>query len=193
MIDNWIVLFIYGAFGLGCAALANQRGRSFVAWFFIGCLFTIFGLLLLFVLPDLKQEQRRLQRIVRENRRLREIVKSDRMSADQRFSHVEKRLDVHDQSLGLDTKPIAAVGGGSLPESSLPPPLLPSRVPKGLPEEGWFYAKGEERVGPMRWKAILEASRRGEISTETLVWCPAFEEWTRASEVHGLLGEAASS
>ena len=67
-----IHLLIRVVFGVACAAIAQNRGRSGVAWFFIGALFACIGLLVLLVIPNLKIEQERHDRLRRENRRLRE-------------------------------------------------------------------------------------------------------------------------
>lgn len=47
-------LFIWIAFGVLCAVLAPSRGRSAIAWFFLGAIFSAFALIALLALPGRK-------------------------------------------------------------------------------------------------------------------------------------------
>src|SRR5687767_4831017 len=105
-----IQLLIGAAVGTACALIAHARGRSAVGWFFIGMFGPCFiGLILVLVLPDLKIEQERQRRLADENRRLREKLKKDRMVADERHAELNRRLQVHDVALGVDTGHDAAL------------------------------------------------------------------------------------
>lgn len=53
----WIYIVLGIVFGCLAAASASVRGRSPVAWFFIGTFFGVYGLLLLFILPSVKNEE----------------------------------------------------------------------------------------------------------------------------------------
>src|SRR5579872_3989155 len=54
--QNLITVIIGIVLGIASAYFAKRRGRNVYAWFFIGLFLGIFGLLLLFVLPEKKTE-----------------------------------------------------------------------------------------------------------------------------------------
>jgi len=49
-------LFVWVAFGILCAVIAPGRGRSAAAWFFLGAIFGLFGLVALLAMPSVKGE-----------------------------------------------------------------------------------------------------------------------------------------
>ena len=49
------LLLLWRLFGIVCAVVASQKGRSGVGWFFVGCLLGIFGLIWVLVLPSNQQ------------------------------------------------------------------------------------------------------------------------------------------
>lgn len=50
------IIVIGLVFGVICALIASSRGRSALGWFVLGCLFSIFALLLVALLPSLKTD-----------------------------------------------------------------------------------------------------------------------------------------
>ena len=100
LLINVIILSCFGAI---TAIIANNKGRSAVGWFFIGFFLGLFGLILVLVLPNLKQQSLRERRLRDENRRLRERVRKDRMVSDQRYRQVNRRIKAHDRVLEIDT------------------------------------------------------------------------------------------
>ncbi|MFW5845150.1 MAG: hypothetical protein ACOCXJ_02890 [Planctomycetota bacterium] len=100
-----IALIIYAAFGVVCALIARSKGRTPVGWFFLGVLLSWIGIILVAVLPDLKQQKVKERRLQRENRRLREQMRKDRMVNKRRMQRMEQRIDAHDQVAGIDTVP----------------------------------------------------------------------------------------
>ncbi|HEX5054176.1 MAG TPA: DUF4339 domain-containing protein [Planctomycetota bacterium] len=151
-------------FGGICAAIAAGRGRSPIGWFLIGFFLNCIGLVLVLVLPDLKETDARLHRHELENRRLREQLAKERQVADQRHGHVERRLGVHDQALGLDTRA---------------PSELPGAAPALPRGSSWFYASGRERLGPVSAQTIEQMLKNGTINLQTLVWCEGMPDWQR--------------
>ncbi len=110
-----IQVIVMAVFGVICAAVASGRGRSGVAWFFVGFLFVCLGLVVLLALPDVKKEEERHKRQAQENRRLREQIKKERQVADGRHGGVERRLRAHDVALDLDTGGAASLEPGTAP------------------------------------------------------------------------------
>ena len=175
---GWVLgtFAVYLIFGIICAAIAHSRGRNAVGWFFIGVFGNCIGLILVLVLPDLKIQQEREQRLVRENRRLRETQRKDRMVADQRHAATEKRLGAHDHALGVDTAEAAA-----LPGQAAPPSLPPAH-------EGtaWYYASGADRRGPVDVGALQDLWNARAINEDSLVWREGMGDWQRLGDVEDL-------
>ena len=104
MIETPAFVLLYKLlFGIICAFIANDRGRSAVGWFFIGFLLDCFGLILLLVLPNPRREEEKRRQLARENQRLKERLHKDRNVADRRHDTTQRRLRAHDQALGVDT------------------------------------------------------------------------------------------
>ncbi len=99
----WIILLI---FGIICAAIANSKGRSVIAWFFIGFFFHILGLIIVLVVANLKDARQKEMEMEHEQRRLREQLRQERIKNDQFRKHTQVRLDTHDNALGLETRNI---------------------------------------------------------------------------------------
>lgn len=163
-------------FAVATALLASSRGRNPVAWFLLGFLFSCFALILLLVLPDLKVEQQRHDEHAIETRRLREQLAKERMVADQRHQHVERRLGNHDQALGIDTRE---------------PPPLTHDTPPLLPDVGWFYAPARERLGPVSAATIRHLLQTKAIDGNTLVWCEGMKDWAPARSTPEFAGDCA--
>jgi len=163
-------------FGIVCAFVASSRGRSPVGWFFLGAFLSCIALVLLLVMPDLKQEEAKTRRHQLENRRLREQLAKERQVADQRHHHVERRLGAHDQALGLDTTE---------------PPQLTGGTPPQLAAATWYYARGTERLGPVTVETIRHLVQAKAISGSTLVWCEGMKDWAPLSTIDGLRGDPA--
>lgn len=47
---------------------------------------------------------------------------------------------------------------------------------------GWFYARGTEKVGPVRGPLLEDAIKAGLILPETLVWCSEMTDWLPAEK-----------
>jgi hypothetical protein len=169
-------------FGIACAVVAAGRGRSSVGWFFIGLLFGCFALIVLLVLPNPKLEQDRHQRLAQENRRLREQLKKDRQVADERHGGIARRLDVHDQALGIDTSGAARLGDGG----------APPELPRPAEEPVWYYAIGNERFGPVTAAAIRGLRAERKLDASTLVWCAGMDNWQNLASIKDL-GEQTSA
>lgn len=163
-----------------CASIASNRGRSAVGWFFVGLLLDCLGLILVLVLPDLKQQEARERRVTLENRRLKEQLLKERQVSDQRHQHVEHRLGVHDEALGVDT--------------ATPPALsndrgAPARLTNG--DEQWYYARNNERQGPVTAETIDHLLQAGAIDDDTLVWTDGMQDWQTIAETARFGGGAA--
>jgi hypothetical protein len=170
------------AFGLACALVAQGRGRSPVAWFFIGWVIHVAGLILLLVLPDLGEEGRRHDALSGKTRLLRERQRLERQVADRRHEETRRRLAAHDRALGVDTSVPAW-----LDQAPSPPPLPDGVEAPEREREEWFYARGEAPVGPLARRDLERLARAGELDRGTLVWSPSLVDWRPAGSVPGLV------
>lgn len=102
----WIIALILGII---CAAIANGKGRSVIAWFFIGFFFGILGLIILLVIGNPREARQKEMEMETEQRRLREQLRQERIKNDQFRKHTQVRLDTHDNALGLETSSTPAL------------------------------------------------------------------------------------
>ncbi len=174
-------LTILAIFGFICSAVAHSRGRSAVGWFFIGLIFGCLPLVILFVIPDLNVEQAKQERRERQYSRLKERQVKDRATVDRKLAAQDKRLDVHDQALGVDTIE-AETSTAAAPPSRRVSPAFPEDV-------DWYYAvddETEEEVGPVTFADVHEAFRSGILNEQSVVWHENMKDWAKIAKVPGL-------
>lgn len=173
-------------FGVVSALIAASKGRSAVGWFFLGLLIPLPAIVIICCLSNLKEEEARFENIHSSNRRLKEQLKQERMKNEQFRRQAGRRLDYHDERLGVDTR---ALGG---PADSPPPlPLLGSDSDAEPAETDradrvWQYAKGGKTLGPVREAELVKALRLNHIDATTLVWTVGMSEWMPAGKVDAL-------
>lgn len=181
---NFLVML---AFGGACAAIGSARGRSPVAWFFLGFIFSCLALVLLLVLPDLQEQQDREEEVLARQRRLAEELAQERSKNQSFRGHVKARLDVHDAALGVDTREQTPAQPAELP----PPPPVESVDAGELPERDWYVAEpGGEAEGPFSVEDLKARFHDGRVSLRSLVWNAEFEDdWQtlRDTPLRGLL------
>ena len=185
--DIGIHLVIMAVFGIICSLIAHSRGRNAVGWFFVGVFAGCIGLIILLVLPDVKAEEERQERLRRENRRLREELRKDRQVADRRHHQTFRRLEVHDRALDIDTS--RSLTDTSAPLSlegaeDEPPPAPP--IPGG---KTWYYLVGELQKGPVTETTLHALWRQRRIGPDTFVWREGMQDWLPVGEVPGLEGK----
>ncbi|MGC6488270.1 MAG: DUF4339 domain-containing protein [Planctomycetota bacterium] len=177
--DIVFVAIVFGSkaiFGVISAVVANNRGRSAVGWFFIGLALDCIGLVLVLALPDLKKEEEKERRRRLENRRLREQLAKERQVSDSRNTNVERRLGAHDEALGLDT--------------SNPPELpTPAATPQLTEGAAWFYARDNERQGPVTAETVRHLLQAGAIDGDTLIWSEGMQDWTALKATDAFAGD----
>jgi hypothetical protein len=174
-----IVSLICGAIA---AVVASGKGRSPIGWFFLGFLLGLIGIVIVAVLPNLKEEERRRAHDAAERRRLREQLHQERLKTEALRRHATARLDVHDDALGLDTRS-RGLDAGLEPEAL---PATTGAPPPPLPAAAWHYATAGKALGPVPEETLVERLRSGEIGPDALVWRPGMAEWLPASRVPAL-------
>lgn len=187
--EGLIQLITMTIFGIVCALIANSRGRSGVGWFFIGFFLGCIGLIIVLVLPDLRVLEEREKRLRRENQRLKERLQMDRHVADRRHSDTVRRLEAHDQALGVDTSP--SLEDTEHPEALAAPAEESGSLNDDFPPHdyeslSWYYVEAGEQVGPVDFNNLARLWVQGRINTITLVWQENMEDWMKISDMPGL-------
>jgi hypothetical protein len=186
----------YLVFGLimggAVAAIAHGKGRSPVGWFFVGFFFGIIGLIVVLVSSNLNQERYLRARQDEENRRLREQLRQERVKHETLREYTMRRLDVHDQVLGVDTRSLQALPtdapaaylpgaeGATSAASSPTPTPEPSPPPRS---NAWYFEQNGETRGPVSPENIQSMLADGQLSGTTLLWADHLPDWRPAALV----------
>lgn len=112
------------------------------------------------------------------------------------FEVSEDRLNWESASTLTHLFPPAAGASGAQstgrPISTDDPPPSTATAPPG-PAEGWFFAVGDHRQGPISFDELQSKANRGEVRPETLVWSAGMPDWAPATAVAGLNFQEAAS
>ena len=191
-------LIIGVVLGFIAAAIASNKGRSGVGWFFAGFFLGIIPIIIVACLSDLKEEQNRYRRDADEKRRLREQLKQEQLKNEAMRQYTVERLDAHDEALGIDTSQTQTQI--ALPGAPAPAPQLASSgaaveqtytevapVPTVVPTTEWYYSNDpSQQNGPYSQHEIEQLIAAGEISSHSLVWNANLVEWAMAGEIADL-------
>lgn len=185
--EFFIVWLVFGGI---CAAIASSRGRSGAGWFFIGLFLGFLGILLVLVLPNLKEERRRRQHVGREQRRMQEQIHQERIKQETFRRYVGNRIDAHDRVLGVDTRADPRrLAGGPVARPPAMPPLPRGGMPgheASTTRTEWYYEVAGRPVGPVSHAALRMMLASGQLPPDTLVWCEGMGQWELAMHVPGL-------
>lgn len=177
------------------AIIANTKGRSPVGWFFIGFFTSFIGLILILVMSDLKEEQAQRLRVEQENRRLREQLRQERLKQESFREYTQRRLDVHDERLGIDTRSLAPLpqpAGAALPDGDGHDVPAPAATVGSPSARGWYYEQDGETQGPVPAAAIRRLLQIGELRSATLVWAEHLKDWTPIDDTQEFRGLAST-
>jgi type II secretory pathway pseudopilin PulG len=86
----------------------------------------LIGIIIVAVLPNLKEQKSKEDAIERENRRLREQLVQEQIKTEAFRRHASSRLDAHDSHIGVDTRSLT---------SALPVPNAPQGLPSIDPSD----------------------------------------------------------
>jgi len=174
-----IILAVTGAIA---AAIASSKGRSVIGWFFGGFFLGIIGIVIVAVLPNLKEQREKEMYAERENRRLREQLRQERLKQEAFRQHTATRLDVHDEQLGLDTR---TANQPLLTSQSQAAGQLDADPAAALGEMAgdqahWYYEMNGQAIGPTTADNIRSLLDSGRLSDGSLVWTERLSDWTQA-------------
>lgn len=180
-------LLIMAVFGGITAAIASSKGRNVVGWFFIGFFFGCIGLIIILCLSNLREEQARWDAQAVEQRRLREQLRQEQLKNETFRQHTAARLDVHDRTLGIDTRQSAPALPAAPPSSpAFIPSAGPPTPPDGLSADNWFTNEGGSQQGPYTYALLHKRARQGSLPPDTLVWAEGMKEWQPARTISNL-------
>jgi len=173
--------------GAAVAAIAHNKGRSPVGWFFVGFFFGVIGLIVVLVSSNLNQEKYLRARQDEENRRLREQLRQERVKHETLREYTMKRLDVHDQVLGVDTKSVQALPTENAPaylpyaqpNTQEPAPAEPAPQPPH--SNAWYFEQNGETRGPVAPEIIKSMLASGQLTGTTLLWADHLPDWRPAA------------
>jgi hypothetical protein len=132
LVAQLVVLIVFGCIA---SAIASSKGRSTVGWFFAGFFLHLIGIVIVAVLPNLKEQKFKEEAMERENRRLREQLMQEQIKTEAFRRHASARLDAHDSQLGIDTRAAASALPGANPQLALPSVSEDEEL--RLAPEGW--------------------------------------------------------
>ena len=202
MLGKLLAMVICGAIA---SAIANHKGRNTAGWFFGGFLLQLIGIVIVAVLPNLKNQQAERERIEGENRRLREKLRQEQVKSESFRKHASKRLDLHDGHLGIETRnavpalqspedDLLSIGANDpameaegltsvTAEAKAPVAVLPRPA---TVKRQWHYESDGKVIGPIPEAALLMKVQDGAVKGSTLVWTEGFDDWKQAQHVSTL-------
>ena len=174
--------------GGAVAAIAHGKGRSPVGWFFVGFFFGVIGLIVVLVSSNLNQEKYLRARQDEENRRLREQLRQERVKHETLREYTMRRLDAHDDVLGVDTRSLQALPTENTPaylpaaEVATPQGVSPEPAPAPPPRSNaWYFEQNGETRGPISPETVQSMLAGGQISGTTLLWADHLPDWRPAA------------
>lgn len=198
-----MILVFAAIIGIICALIANSKGRSAIGWFFIGFLLGLIGLIICIVMPNLKEQREKEEQMKMEQKRLEEQLRQERIKNERFQQYANQRLDVHDQTLNIDTKQLipeesadimrriegqqaeTTEGTTNTTEVYTSEPSDSDDGTDALSEhrDGWYYHDNEKEHGPLSIQQIHQCIAKGIIQHSTHVWHRTFADWTPAGQV----------
>lgn len=157
------------------AIIAAGKGRNAVGWFFIGLISSCLGVLVVLILPDVRETEMDQRHRDDEVRRLKERLNQEQSRRSNLQSRVLGRLDAHDVALGLDTREI---DGPLDVAEALPVAADAAEAPE------WYYEDQGHPAGPISRRSLRALLNSGAIDRATLVWHPRLgDNWHSVGEL----------
>ncbi len=188
------------------AMIASHKGRNAAGWFFGGFFLQLIGIIIVAVLPNLNDKKAERERLERENRLLRERLHQEQVKSEAFRQHATKRLDLHDESLGIDTREAApplptpedellalpGVATAEAGQNGETAGASSGEVKRGLmaqvlqPGRSWHYEANGGTIGPIPEEELIHKFQAGELDASTLVWSYDLDDWKAADQVPAL-------
>lgn len=184
--EGLIIQLILGVvFGVAAAAVASSKGRNAFGWFWGGFFLGVIGIVIVAVISNKKQEAYLREQAELERRRLREQLIQERMKSEAFRGHVARRLDYHDQALGVQTRSMGATTEDhTLRQLEAGP--AGQLAAAGAQSAPWYYALNGQTIGPIAFAQLKGMFLTGQLNWDTLVWTEALGQWTPGQSVPDL-------
>jgi len=190
-------IIVWLSMAAACAVIALVKGRNAIAWFFIGLLLNLVAVVIVAVLPNLKQQKADAENSQRERRRLREQIRQERIKSEAFRRYSMDRLDRHDDALNIDTRDAGGRGDECLGRAQDDPieRLIDSagaadQAVSGPDTAGdgaqWFYEVDGRPWGPILGQELRRLLSSGRLSNQTLVWTEGLRGWRQVGQVSAL-------
>ncbi len=173
-----VQLIFMGIFGAIAAAIASSKGRSVIGWFFGGFFLGLIGIIVVAVLPNLKEQKLKEEAMERENRRLREQLMQEQIKSEAFRQHAAARLDAHDGHLGVDTRSVVtALPAPDNPAALTNPDLvaLPNLSSDSWPHQTTLASSFDAPLVPAT--APLAAYETSHVAPPTMPASTAQRQW----------------
>jgi uncharacterized protein DUF4339 len=165
--------------GFIAALIAADKGRSPVGWFFGGLLFSAIGILVVAVLPSLKEQHLLQGRLESENQRLRDALRQEQLKNEAFRRQMQGRVDAHDRAIGVNTRDQWAPPETETEAGVIDVPPTPPEPDTSL----WYYELAGQTRGPVSLADIKQMLWRNELLAETRVYTGELGEWKRVDQV----------
>lgn len=186
----FLALLIRVTFGLICMAIASNKGRSKVGWFFAGFFIGLIGLIIILCLGDVQKKRNFRSSVRKENKRLREKLRQEKMKNKTFREHTRKRLDKHDDELNLDTRDL---GEASIEAPEEEHQIAPGKKQQQEQEQGqqspegkWYYKMEDGVAGPIKREELEKLVRSGQLTDTTEVLREGWDEWSPVYSIPNL-------
>jgi hypothetical protein len=176
-------LIVWLAMGAACAAIANAKGRNAVGWFFIGVFLSLIGLIIILVLPNVREQDRLKNLQDAHNQRLQEQLRQERLKHQAFQSHASARLDNHDTELGINTRQLTSPLIGQSSSAGMLPPGAPMQHPA---DSQWYYALDGNSIGPFSVSRMADLIGSGVVQNNTMVYESGRSDWVMAGACEAL-------
>ena len=151
-----------GLGGAACAAVAPSKGRSPVTWFLVGALTFGAGLVVLLLLPNLKEREAAQKSLDERARQAQEALEQRRSVAYARHP---------------DSKPLTVEPGRDGADSELH---------LAYQDSEWFHGTDENFAGPMPFETLHLTWLAESIDGQTLVWRKGMPVWRTIDDLDGM-------
>ena len=111
-----------------------------------------------------------------------QIEEEERIKAEAFRRYTTRRLDTHDQALGIDTR-----SADALPTEA-PPRQLTAAPPPPPTAKMWYYEDSGNALGPVSIVQMRDLAKAGIITGQTLVWSDGMADWVPLAQLAELRG-----
>ena len=156
MVNILFLAFVCAIQGALSAHFAQRRGRDPLIWFFLGILFGLIALIVLFYLPP--------------------------ATAEKPVGPVETSGSFSDAKMDAATSWANSLPADDEEEQAI---LAPEDIPIAQ-RDWFYLDTNRQQQGPVPLADLLQALKQGELNAESYLWSEGMDDWKRAKEIEGM-------